>query len=33
MRKHFPDPGSKLELFARQQREGWVTHGLIDTPK
>ena len=23
-------PGSKLELFARKQRKGWVTHGLID---
>jgi N6-adenosine-specific RNA methylase IME4 len=21
-------PGSKLELFARRQREGWVTHGI-----
>jgi N6-adenosine-specific RNA methylase IME4 len=26
-------PGSKLELFARKKREGWVTHGLIEEPK
>jgi N6-adenosine-specific RNA methylase IME4 len=26
-------PGSKLELFARKKREGWVTHGLIEMPK
>jgi N6-adenosine-specific RNA methylase IME4 len=26
-------PGSKLELFARREREGWVTHGLIEMPK
>jgi N6-adenosine-specific RNA methylase IME4 len=24
-------PGSKVELFARRPREGWVTHGLIET--
>ena len=26
-------PGSKLELFARKRRKGWVTHGLIEMPK
>jgi N6-adenosine-specific RNA methylase IME4 len=26
-------PGSKLELFARKQRKGWVTHGLIEMPQ
>jgi N6-adenosine-specific RNA methylase IME4 len=27
-------PGSsKLELFARKKRKGWVTHGLIEMPK
>jgi N6-adenosine-specific RNA methylase IME4 len=26
-------PGSKLELFARREREGWVTHGLIEMQK
>jgi N6-adenosine-specific RNA methylase IME4 len=26
-------PGSKLELFARKKRKGWVTHGLTEVPK